>query len=128
MKQETGISMVNKNYLVLVIVILLSLIIIDCLPREYLFSRSSICLHYRLFGIECPLCGSLRAVYSFLKLDFAGSFRYNFNVFFLALLLPFLIARIFTNNKLIKRIEKTMLLVLLSGFSLIYIIRLARLI
>jgi hypothetical protein len=127
-KLEIGMRGVNKNYLVLLIVILLSLIIISSIPTEYLFSKPSLCLHYRLFGIQCPFCGTLRAVYCFLHLDFAGSWQYNYNVFFLALLLPILIARIFTGNRWIKRIERIILIILAIGFSLIYIIRLTNLI
>lgn len=35
------------------------------------------CPFYMLTGLECPSCGSQRAVYHLLHLEFAEAFRYN---------------------------------------------------
>jgi Protein of unknown function (DUF2752) len=118
---------INKNYLVLTIIIILSLILVSSFSSGYLFSNPSICPHYRLFGVQCPFCGLLRAVNCFLKLDFASAWKYNYNVFLLALLFPVFIMQIFTSKKWIKKIERIILIVLAVGFSLIYILRIANL-
>jgi len=118
---------INKNYAVLTIIVFLSLIIVSSLPSEYLFSRPSICLHYRIFGVQCPFCGMLRAVNCFVHFDFIRSWQYNYNVFLMAFLLPVLFMRIFTQNKWIIRTEKVILILLAIGFSLIYIVRIVNL-
>jgi hypothetical protein len=128
MNRRISFKAVNTNYLILSLIIFISLIIISSLPREYLFSKSTICLHYRIFGIQCPFCGGLRAVYCFLHLEFAASIKYNYNVILLALLLPVIVTRIFSSSPWALAIEKVILIMLAFGFSLIYIIRLANLV
>lgn len=51
------------------------------------------CPIHRLTGVPCPGCGMSRALFSLVKLDFAGAWYYHPLVFFLPLPLLYLIHR-----------------------------------
>jgi hypothetical protein len=125
MKQVLQKNRLNRNYLVLVLLIFTGLFIIFLLPAELLFSKPSLCIHYRLFGVQCPLCGTTRGIYSFLHLNFANAWLNNFNVFLLALLLPVLCMRTFNTTSFLKWLEKILIILLVSGYLLIYVTRLS---
>ena len=125
MKSEGMEREINWNYLILVSIITAALLLLLFIPRELLFLKSSYCLHYRLLGVQCPLCGMTRGTYSFIHLYFSSAWKYNFNVFLLALIYPVFISRIFNSSPWLKKIEKGLLLLLGAGFLLLYILRLA---
>jgi len=124
-KNEIHPKAINKNYLILVSIIVTGLVVIFLIPPEFLFSKHSICIHYRILGVQCPFCGTTRAIYSFMHLNFGSAWKFNFNVFPLALLLPIFILRIVNSALLTLRLEKFILLLLAAGYIIIYILRLA---
>jgi hypothetical protein len=47
------------------------------------------CMFYHLTGLQCPACGTQRAIHQLMHLHFASAFRYNP---FLLISLPYLLA------------------------------------
>lgn len=52
-------------------------IVLRCIPLRWVLRGESICLIKNLFGTECYGCGTVRALFSLLHLDFAAAWHYN---------------------------------------------------
>lgn len=114
----------NSNYFILSLVLTAAGIFLLFIPRYWLFSGQSLCLHYRLLGIQCPFCGSTRGAYALLHADLLQALRLNFNILILALLYPLFVLRAFSDRAWIIGTTRVILWVLLAGYILIYLARL----
>lgn len=53
------------------------------LPEKIVFNSEAVCLHYKWFGLQCPLCGLSRAGYSLLHLHPEEAWQYNPLIFYI---------------------------------------------
>lgn len=114
----------NTNYFILATFMTAAMVILLLLPAEWLFTGHPLCLHYYLFGVQCPLCGSTRGLYSLLHGNFARAWALNFNVFLLALLYLLVILRAFSNRKWVSLSIRVLLWIMAAGYGILYINRL----
>lgn len=114
------------NRLIIYLIILIILVILYFVPDKLLYeSRDSLCLHKIILGIECPLCGMTRAAHELMHLRFLSAFQYNFTIYLLSLFLIFDFIDFLLPGKIFRLIRKIVLISLLSGFGIIYILRLS---
>lgn len=61
--------------------LIVGLIILISLPKDYFDIGESSCLSVQLFGLECYGCGMTRAVQHLIHLDFEKAYSYNWLAF-----------------------------------------------
>jgi hypothetical protein len=93
-------------------------------PESVVFKSAPVCIHYRIFGLQCPFCGLSRAGYCLLHLRLAEAWLYNPLIFFIAWLYTLELATFF-HLKYIPVVRKTSWWVGLGLVVIIYVIRLA---
>ena len=122
-KKQKKSQLINRLITYLIVVLILT--VLYFIPDRFLFEgKESLCLHKMILGIECPLCGITRAAHELLHLRFLSAFQYNFTVYLLSFfILADLADHLFSGTKL-KLIKKFALITLLTGFGLIYFLRL----
>jgi hypothetical protein len=121
-----NIKQISNNQLIRLSIIFVSLVIIAIIPPEILFDETQVvCIHYYLFGIQCPLCGMTRAVYQFTHFQFASAFNYNIIVALLPLYLGIDISTLFFRQKWLVLIRKTVVALILAGLIILYAFRIA---
>ncbi len=114
-----------KQEIFLIILFITILFIIFHLPSGWIYNESnSICIHKRLFGIGCPLCGITRAAYDIVHFNFAKAIKENFNVLPLTITLICWIVYYFYPMSIIRKLCIIMLFVTLAGFIIVYTLRL----
>jgi|SRR3989304_6061707 len=113
----------RKNAHIVGIFILLGLFILIIVLPEELFNNKTICLHKKLTGFGCPLCGMVHAVYLFGRFQFRQALIFNYNVLFLPVILITEIIYIFRNTKLIARFRKTVFILFIAGLLFLYLVR-----
>jgi hypothetical protein len=62
------------------------LITLILIPKNIIFPKYNIfnnCIHFQIFGFQCPGCGFTRASYDLLHLNINTAFSYNPAVFFI---------------------------------------------
>jgi hypothetical protein len=97
------------------------------LPAKWIFDPdASVCIHKRLFGIGCPLCGMTRAMYDLLHFNITKAITENFAIipFFLLLVIG-LIYLLYPLR--MKKIFFVMVYLTLAIFMLVYILRITAL-
>lgn len=120
------IAQISHNQLIRLSIIFILLIIVALIPSEILFDETQVmCIHYYLFGIQCPLCGMTRAVYQFIHLQFASGINYNIVVALLPLYLVIDITTIFFRQNWLLTVKKTVVALIIAGFILLYAFRIA---
>ena len=67
---------VNKKYLKILFIIILGTVFFF-IPKDYLGETYPICLFRLLFNINCIGCGTTRAVWSIMHLNFLKAIEYN---------------------------------------------------
>jgi hypothetical protein len=77
-----------------------------------------------ILGIECPLCGMTRAAHELMHFRFLSAFQYNFTIYLLSLFILFDLAFYLVPRKKFRLMKKISLIALLSGFGIIYLLRL----
>jgi hypothetical protein len=113
------------NRLITYLIILIILAVLYFIPDKFLFeSRNSLCLHKMILGIECPLCGMTRAAHELMHLRFLSAFQYNFTIYLLSLFIIADVLDFLFHGKKLRVIRKISLISLLSGFGIIYVLRL----
>lgn len=114
----------SKNQLTRIIVLCLLLIVLMCLPSQMLFdSKYSVCIHYKLFSFECPLCGMTRAVYQLLHLHFILALQYNFVVALLPFYLILDFATLFFKQNWLSALKKLLVYSIAIAFFILYTYR-----
>jgi len=118
------IAQIPNNQLLRLAIIFTLLVIVALIPREFVFDEThSVCIHYYLFGFQCPLCGMTRAVYEMAHLRFATSINYNAVVALLPLYLAMDIATIFFKQNWLLQVRKTFVLLIIAGLLILYAFR-----
>ena len=114
----------HKIFLLLTTVIAIT--IIYHIPNAWIYDESnSLCIHKKLFGIGCPLCGMTRAVYELVHLNFIKSIRENFNIIPFTLTLICAMAYNLFPSPITGKMSIAMLIITAAGFITIYILRLS---
>jgi len=67
---------VNKKYLKILFIIILGTVFFF-IPKDYLGETYPICLFRLLFNINCIGCGTTRAIWSIMHLNFSNAIEYN---------------------------------------------------
>ena len=117
----------KRNQKIFIIIIVVTIIVIVFhIPASWVYNESnSVCIHKRLFGIGCPLCGMTRAVYELVHLNFMKSIRENFNIIpFTLTLVCGMVYNLFP-SPFTWKLSIFMLLLTAAGFILVYALRLS---
>ena len=115
---------ITNNQLIRLAVLFVLVLVVALIPHDILFDETHVvCIHYYLFGFQCPLCGMTRAVYEFTHLQFASAISYNIVVALLPLYLLMDITTIFFHQNWLVQVRKTVVIVIIAGFVLLYIFR-----
>jgi len=118
---------ITNNQSIRLTVLFVLVLVVALIPHDILFDETHVvCIHYSLFGFQCPLCGMTRAVYEFTHLQFASAIRYNMVVALLPLYLLTDIATIFFHQKRIIQIRKIVVILIIAGLILLYIFRIVQ--
>ena len=121
---STNRVQITNNQLIRLTVLFVLVLVVALIPRDILFDETHVvCIHYYLFGFQCPLCGMTRAVYEFTHLQFASAISYNMVVALLPLYLLMDIATIFFKQNLVIQIRKIVVILIIAGLVLLYIFR-----
>ena len=117
--------MKRKKKIILLICLIAIILIVFHIPAKWIFDESnSVCIHKRLFGIGCPLCGMTRAVYDVVHFNFARAMNENFNVFTFVVTIICWMIYYFYPSPSTRKLSIVMLLVSLAGFVIVYALRL----
>jgi hypothetical protein len=120
------IQIANNQSIRLTVIFVLALVV-ALVPRDILFDETHVvCIHYYLFGFQCPLCGMTRAVYEFIHLQFASAISYNMVVALLPFYLLMDIATIFFHQNWLVKVRKTVVILIIAGLGLLYIFRIVQ--
>lgn len=112
----------NQQFRLVIIGVLV--VIVALISREILFDETHVvCLHYYLFGFQCPLCGMTRAVHEFTHLQFASAINYNVMVLLFPIYLLMDIATIFFKQNWLARSRKAIVFLIIAGLFLLYVFR-----
>ena len=115
---------VSNNQIIRTMSIFVLLLIVAFLPRVTVFDESKVvCIHYYLFGFQCPLCGMTRAVYEFSHFNFNSAIKYNAVVALLPLYLFFDIFSIFFRSIWLETVRKYLVILILVSLIVIYVFR-----
>lgn len=110
-----------NNQRIRIIALLILLVVISLIPSDTLFdARNTVCIHHRMFGFECPLCGMTRAVYQFIHLEFSSAFRYNAVIALLPLYLVLDITTLYFHQRWLQAARKGLVILILAAFLLLY--------
>lgn len=115
----------NKQRIFIIISIVVILLIIFHIPREWIYDNSnSVCIYKSIFGIECPFCGMTRALYELVHLNFTDAMQINF------VAIPFIItffcwmSTLIFKNVTLRNASWIMTYITAAGFVIIYALRL----
>ena len=115
---------ITNNQSIRLTVIFVLVLVVAMIPHDILFDETHVvCIHYYLFGFQCPLCGMTRAVYEFTHLQFASAINYNIVVALLPLYLLTDIATIFFHQNWLVQVRKIVVIGIIAGFVLLYVFR-----
>lgn len=109
-----------------IIILIIAILTVSLFPHDLLFDETKVvCIHYYLFGFQCPLCGMTRAVYQFSHLQFASAINYNAVVALLPVYFVADILSIFIRRNWLLILRKVVFVLILIGLLLLYLFRIA---
>lgn len=116
-KQLTSGSFVIKYTVILIVILLLFF-----LP-EHVFKdgQYGLCLHRKILGFRCPLCGMTRAAYEILHLNISTAIRLNFAILFLPIYFLLDVAAALTRQPLCLRLRNLVMILFFLSLFLIYV-------
>ncbi len=116
----------NKNLIIKYSAISVLILLLFILP-ESLFNDPdrTFCLHRKLLGIQCPLCGMTRACYDMVHLRIVHALKYNAAVAFLPLLLMLDLSGLFFKGQEPARIKKYANMLFIASLLVIYMVRIS---
>lgn len=120
------INQVDRNNKLFVIGIITGGLLFYILPEAIFYSGNSLCLHYRIFGIECPFCGLTRAGFSFFHFQFSKGMHLNPAILPLMLFIVSEIFRRYTRLPIFVFINKILLVFTAIAFIALYITRILK--
>jgi len=115
----------QKNQIIRIGSIILASLVLMLIPFQELAETNSICIHYNLFKIQCPLCGMTRAVHEFMHFNWVSAFKYNAVVVLLPLYFATDIASLFNTNDRLIKLRKTLVILIGAALVLLYLYRIA---
>jgi len=114
----------KKNQAIRIVVICIALLVVMCAPFPVMSgSIFSVCIHYRLLGVQCPLCGMTHAVHQFMHLRFISAIQYNPVVILLPLYVVFDVATCLFDANWLKGIKKWIVISILASLLALYVYR-----
>jgi hypothetical protein len=115
----------NRKILLIILIVII-IVAIFHIPAAWVYGDGGVvCLHKKLLGIGCPLCGMTRAVYELVHWNFAVSLQQNFNIIpFTLLLMCWMIYYIFP-SPIMHKAGIVMLIISAAGFIVVYALRIA---
>jgi len=117
----------DSNLLFRLVIIIVLLFIVALIPRYILFDETRVvCIHYFLFGFQCPLCGMTRAVYEFAHFRFISALNYNVVVVLFPIYLLTDITTLFFKQNWLSVVRKTVVILIITGFLLLYVFRMVQ--
>jgi len=117
----------HKDRIVLIIIILAgSVFIYFFMP--WINLHPDACIHRKITGIGCPLCGMTHAVYELLHFRFWNAFQYNQAIPFMIVWFGMECLILINPSQLILKMRKASLILFLASLGLVYAFRIARLI
>jgi len=115
---------ITNNQSIRLLLLLFLVLVVALIPRELLFDETRlVCIHHYLFGFQCPLCGMTHAVYEFTHFHFISALNYNIVVVLLPIYLLTDIATIFFRQNWLSVVRKTVVILIITGFLLLYVFR-----
>ena len=115
---------ITSNQSIRLSVLFVLALVVALMPHDILFDETHVvCVHYYLFGFQCPLCGMTRAVHEFTHLQFASAINYNVVVALLPLYLIMDIATIFYKKIWLVQVRKTVVILIIAGLFVLYVFR-----
>ncbi len=115
----------SKNQLIRIGVIGAAMLVMFFIPFERFSESQSICIHYNVLGVQCPLCGMTRAVQLFLHFSFASALHYNVVVLLLPLYLLVDVLTCFFYQHWLVLIRKSVVISIFAALLLLYTYRIA---
>jgi hypothetical protein len=117
----------RKDRIVLIVIILAgSVLIFFFMP--WLNLHPDACIHRKITGIGCPLCGMSHAVYELLHFRFGKAFQDNQAIPFMVVWFGMECLTVIRPSKLNTRMRKISLILFLASLGLVYAFRIAHLI
>ncbi len=116
----------QSNQHIRIIILIIAILTVSLFPHDLLFDETKVvCIHYYLFGFQCPLCGMTRAVYQFTHLQFASAINYNAVVALLPVYFVADILSLFIRKSWLLTLRKIVFVLILIGLLLLYLFRIA---
>lgn len=115
----------NGNDRIFIGLLVAGLLLIYFLPEHCINSGNTLCIHYRITGLECPFCGFTRAIYSTLHFNILEAIHYNFAIIPLALLLLNDLRRRFTRRTFFSLANNYLLIATVVALMVLYILRIS---
>jgi Protein of unknown function (DUF2752) len=112
----------RKDRIVLIIMILAGTVLIFFL-MPWLNLHPDACIHRKITGIGCPLCGMTHAVFELLHFRFWKAFQYNQAIPFMVVWFGMECLTVIKPSKPNTRIRKISLILFLAALGLVYAFR-----
>jgi hypothetical protein len=113
----------RNHYIPLGLLLFITLII---LKPEFLINNQegvSNCIHFKLFGFECPGCGLTRAIYHLIHLNFHIALLLNPTVILVFPIVILELISLFCQKGFIKKLKKLTYLLFVVSLFFLYSIR-----
>ena len=118
---------ITNNQSIRLLVLLFLVLVVALISRDILFDETRVvCIHYYLFGFQCPLCGMTRAVHEVAHLRIASAINYNVVVVLLPIYLVVDATSVFYPQKWLAIVKKGVVVLILAGFIWVYVIRIVQ--
>ncbi|MFA5326746.1 MAG: DUF2752 domain-containing protein [Prolixibacteraceae bacterium] len=120
------VSQFENNQRIRITILIIAILTVSFIPHDLLFDESKIvCIHYYLFGFQCPLCGMTRAVYQLTHLQFASALNYNIVVALLPVYFISDIFSLFIRRNWLFSFKKNVFVLIFIGLFFLYLFRIA---